>query len=250
METKNHLEGVASFFDQAIKEIANGNLSYKILDFGCGSGQLVRDLGAFGYTIYGCDVLSNDDNQSGKGLLKKIETQPYKLPFADNEFDVVISTFVLEHAQNTKECFHEIARVLKPGGYSLHLLPGKYYLPIEPHIYVPLVNWFWPKCPDWWLALWAYLGIRNGFQKDLSWKETYMINKSYCKEGLCYRSTKYYESLSREVFGHFFWPMIFYINHANGGFCRLARNLPFKGFLGKISRDLRMGFLVTQKIKD
>jgi SAM-dependent methyltransferase len=249
METKNHLEGAARFFDQAIKELANGNLSYKVLDFGCGSGQLVRELSAFGYTVYGCDVVLDDDNKSEKGLLRKIEIQPYKLPYENNQFDIVVSTSVLEHAQNTEECFQEIARVLKPGGYALHLLPGKFYLPTEPHIFVPLVSWFWPRCPNWWLALWAFLGIRNEFQKGLSWKQTYSQNKSYVKKNLCYKSTKYYEILSKEVFGQFLWPMVFYINHANGGFCRLARKLPFKGLSGILSRELRMGFLVTQKVK-
>lgn len=68
-----------------------------------------------------------------------ISMQPYRLPFAANEFDVVGSTSVLEHAQNTEECYRAIHRVL-PGGVALHGFPGKWYLPRKPHIYVPLVN--------------------------------------------------------------------------------------------------------------
>lgn len=33
MTESNHLDGIAVFFDKAIKEIAKGNLSFKILDF-------------------------------------------------------------------------------------------------------------------------------------------------------------------------------------------------------------------------
>ncbi len=247
MTESNHLDGIAVFFDKAIKEIAKGNLSFKILDFGCGSGQLAGELKSLGYEAYGCDVFLDSKVESQNSFLKKIATEPYKIPFEDEAFDVVISTSVLEHAQNTRECFYEIARVLKSGGYALHLLPGKYYLPTEPHIYVPLVSWFWPRVPNWWLALWAILGFRNEFQKNYSWKKTYEINKSYCEKNLCYRSTKYYEELSTEVFGNFSWPMLFYINQASGGFCRLARKLPLKSILGKISRELRMGFLVARK---
>ena len=239
----NHLEGIADFFCKAIKEIAQGDSSFKILDFGCGAGQIVSELAALGYEVYGCDVFLEHEST----LLKRISTHPYKIPFENEKFDIVISTSVLEHAQNTQECFYEIARVLKPGGYAMHLLPGKYYLPTEPNIYVPLVSWFWPRCPRWWLALWAILGIRNEFQQNLSWKETYTANKSYCEKGLCYRSSGYYETLSKKVFGNFAWPMLFYINNSSGGFGRLARKLPLKAFLGKVSRELRIGFLVTRK---
>ena len=248
METKNHLEGIANFFNKAITEIANGDLSFKILDFGCGAGQLVRELRSLGYEAYGCDIGLDSEQELEKSFLKEIQINPYRLPFENEQFNIVISTSVLEHAQNTRECFQEIFRALKPGGYALHLLPGKYYLPTEPHIYVPLVSWFWPHCPRWWLALWAILGIRNEFQKGLSWKETYNSNKNFCKNGLCYRSTKYYEFLSNELFGNFSWPMLFYINYAGGGFSRLAKKLPFKVVLGKISREFRMGFLATKKM--
>jgi SAM-dependent methyltransferase len=247
MAENNHLDGIASFFDKAIKEIVERDSPLKILDFGCGSGQLARELRSFGYEAYGCDVFLDSEVESQNNFLKKILIEPYKIPFDDGSFDVVISTSVLEHAQNTQECFYEISRVLKPGGYALHIFPGKYYLPTEPHIHVPMVSWFWPRVPNWWLALWAILGIRNEFQKNYSWKKTYEMNKSYCEKGLCYRSTRYYEKLSKEVFGNFSWPMLLYINQTNGGFCSLARKLPFKSILGKISRELRMGFLANRK---
>jgi len=247
MEENNHLEGAGAFFDKAIKELAKGNLSFKVLDFGCGSGQLARDLQSLGYDVYGCDVYLDKDSDNKRGYLKKIETEPYKLPFDDDTFDIVISTSVLEHAQNTQECFYEIYRVLKPGGYAMHLLPGKYYLPTEPHIFVPLVSWFWPAVPNWWLALWAFLGVRNEFQKSYSWQKTYELNKSYCKKHLCYRTTKFYNQLCKQVFGNFSWPMLFYINESGGGLSRLARKLPFKSLFGIVSRELRMGFLTMQK---
>lgn len=247
MPENNHLEGVPVFFNTAIKELAGGNLSFKILDFGCGAGQLVKELRSLGYDAYGCDVFLDSKTESENGFLKKITMEPYKIPFGDGQFDIITSTSVLEHAQNTPECFYEIARVLKPGGYALHLLPGKFYLPTEPHIYVPLVSWFWPRIPDWWLALWAILGIRNEFQKSYSWQQTYAANKQYCANNLCYRSTGYYENLSTKVFGNFSWPMCFYIDHAGGGFSRLAKKLPFKSFWGGVSREFRMGFLVTKK---
>lgn len=39
-----------------------------------------------------------------------------KLTFEDNSFDIVISRLAFHHFSNPKQCFSEMARVLKPGG--------------------------------------------------------------------------------------------------------------------------------------
>jgi ubiquinone/menaquinone biosynthesis C-methylase UbiE len=38
-------------------------------------------------------------------------------PFGNNEFDVVISSFVIEHLKNPQNLFSEAFRALKSGGY-------------------------------------------------------------------------------------------------------------------------------------
>lgn len=245
-----HLRGVPHFFDKAIKELANGNTSYKILDFGSGAGKLIQSLRKLGYEAYGCDINPCGLSPEINGYLKPIEMTPYRLPYEDNSFDIVVSTSVLEHALNTEECFQEIHRVLKPGGHAMHILPSKWYLPTEPHIFVPLVNWFWPHCPKWWLALWAILGKRNSFQIGQPWKSVYLSNIDFCRDGLCYHTRTYYEKLSLKIFGHYAWPMKFFLHNSEGGFSALYHKLPFKNLMGKIFRDFRMGFLVTKKEMD
>jgi len=108
----------------------------RILDFGCGRGNLVDLFLQRGFDAYGCDVESYwPDDHFKVERLGRITQDPYQLPFDENTFDFVVSTSVLEHAQNKKECFLEIHRVLRPGGYSMHLHPGKWYSPYEPHVY-------------------------------------------------------------------------------------------------------------------
>ena len=166
---------VAQFFDAAALALMGriGNLT--VLDFGCGDGALVADLRSNGWTAFGCDFPGVVPEGDG---LRAIVPEPYTLPFDDGTFDLVVSTSVLEHAANKRECFEEIARVLRPGGCAMHLYPPKWYLPREPHILVPLVNWFWPRCPRAWLALWTKLGIRNSFQATMTWRQAVCIQRA------------------------------------------------------------------------
>ena len=245
------IDNTAIFLKAAIKELGgfNGPALVKVMDFGCGKGRLVQALFRLGFDAYGSDRKAYwlDDQLPVSERLSTISMSPYRLPFDENTFDVVVSTSVLEHAQNTEDCFREIRRVLKPGGWSMHLYPGKWYLPYEPHIYVPLVNFFWPHCPKWWLGLWALLGVRNEFQKQKPWQTVAALNHSYCQEGLIYITTRKYQELSLKVFGNCHWPMQFYIDNAPGGMARIFKRLPFKALSGVLAREMRMGFLVQQK---
>lgn len=151
-----------------------------ILDLGCGAGTHVAALRARGFDAWGCDIpdpKSSDFPRDGatKGHLRPIETQPYRLPFEDNRFDWVISSQVLEHVMDYPAAFNEIRRVLKPGGTSLHVFPSRLVL-IEPHIFVPLASVIQNRP---WLHLWAWLGVRNGYQAGRAAREVARINYEY-----------------------------------------------------------------------
>jgi SAM-dependent methyltransferase len=48
------------------------------------------------------------------------------MPFEDNSFDVVICNHVLEHVENDMKAMSEILRVMKPGAYSILLVPNDF----------------------------------------------------------------------------------------------------------------------------
>jgi SAM-dependent methyltransferase len=242
------------FVDGAIRTIcehgdATDRRSVRVLDFGCGAGTLVRGLLDRDYDAYGCDVAGEYTRMLdvGEERIGMIVPVPYRLPYPDDHFDVVLSTSVLEHAQNKEECFREIHRVLKPGGSSFHILPSKWYLPREPHIFVPLANFLWPDVPLWYLQIWARLGIRNSFQVGKPWREVARLNYEYCQRGLSYWSHGELIRLSKEVFGNYSCPMDYFIEHSDGGAAALCRKLPFRPLTSWLVSRLRMFFIVSRK---
>jgi len=129
----------------------------------------------------------------------------------------------------------------------MHLFPGKWYLPREPHILVPLANYFYPRCPTWWFAMWAVLRCGHPEHKRAGWRYTVKACRDFFDNGVIYLTSRQHERLSRQVFGNCEWPMEFYIEHGHGAFATLCRKLPMRRLWGVLSREFRMAFLLQRK---
>jgi 2-polyprenyl-3-methyl-5-hydroxy-6-metoxy-1,4-benzoquinol methylase len=87
-----------------------------ILDFGCGSGVLVKALRAKGIEAYGIELDRRPIRENIPG-----EIQDYihlydgscPLPFADEQFQSIIAIEVIEHIPKYDEVLEEIARITK-----------------------------------------------------------------------------------------------------------------------------------------
>lgn len=110
-------------FDELLSPSLEGQT---VLDAGCGTGW-------FSARAVSCKgkVTSLD---TGRKLLeetsKKCDTirvvgSVLSLPFADDSFDVVISSEVIEHTTNPVLAISEMCRVLKPGGKLVLTTPNK-----------------------------------------------------------------------------------------------------------------------------
>jgi len=93
-----------------------------ILDVGCGSGAVTKDLAAHtNGTIIALDD-SLDMVEVAKRILKNSKNvylcvgDAHRLPFKDNSFDISICNLVLMWAKNPQQVVKEMARVVKPGG--------------------------------------------------------------------------------------------------------------------------------------
>ena len=210
----------------------------KILDFGCGSGSAVVEARAKGLDVFGCD-LSNGLGSAPKvlverGVLRGIDMSNYRIPFENDQFDLVASHQVLEHVQKYEEVLREIRRVLKLGGISIHMFPSR-YSPIEPHVSVPLATMIRSMN---WLKIWAYLGIRNEYQNDLPARKVAELNYQYLNT-----STNYLTK--RELRHHFSksFPFVLFVEKeylaAGNGYGPLIAKLPvvpslFGAFLSRV----------------
>lgn len=98
----------------------NSILGYQLvagdaLEVGCGSGR-VHEIIAVNHLYTGCDI-STEMLELHRGNLPKsdlvLQTDPYKLPFDDGNFDNVICISVLQHMEHPELLIPELCRVTK-----------------------------------------------------------------------------------------------------------------------------------------
>jgi SAM-dependent methyltransferase len=114
-----------------LAEVAGHHLSAggKVLDLGCGTGDLARHLSYTGYRVTGCDISENmlaqasvsDPAREIEWVLLNADWQA--LPFASCSFDAVIAASVLEYVRSPEFVLPECARVLRPGAVMLCTVP-------------------------------------------------------------------------------------------------------------------------------
>jgi len=119
---------VAGFYENSLKQHAKGRL----LDLGCGNVPLYH-----AYREHVTDNICADwVNTLHKNDYLDSECDLAKdLPFADNEFDTIILSDVLEHIPEPDRLWKEMARILAPGGKIIMNVPFFYWLHERPHDY-------------------------------------------------------------------------------------------------------------------
>jgi len=96
--------------------------SGRVLDFGAGGGEQAIRLQELGFEVDAVDLESSPHRE--KRLFPVRCYDGRTLPFADGHFDAVMSSNVLEHVDDLPLVLSELARVLRPDGLMLHILPS------------------------------------------------------------------------------------------------------------------------------
>ncbi len=112
--------------------------SLVVLDLGCGSGGVMELFSRQVLVSVGIDSDIKSLSLHRDDASKLVAGNLAVLPFDDAVFDLVISSWVLEHLTDPQLVFSEIARVLKQGGHFVFLTPNRNNL-------VTILNRLMPK---------------------------------------------------------------------------------------------------------
>ena len=112
---------------KVIPKLLEKNSKAKICDLGCSWGHLVINAAkTIGSTeIYGVDCEERSlQGASEQGIKVFLSDLNGPLPFADETFDVIIASNVIEHLNKTDFFCKEIHRCLREGGYTIITTPN------------------------------------------------------------------------------------------------------------------------------
>jgi len=124
VNSKRHAQKNLELVERLFNRIDLRN-TIQVLEIGCGVGIVSAHLtNRYNMNVVGIDLDSeqiaiakmyNKENDH----LKFIEADSTKLSFGDQEFDMVLSIYVLHHIGNWQKTLEEIDRVLKQNGYFI-----------------------------------------------------------------------------------------------------------------------------------
>lgn len=105
----------------------------RLLDWGCGFGQVSALLRAEGVDVVAFDVRpglvapTRERLERFPEIEAHVTSDPVALPFETDSFDTVLSCGVLEHVEDPDGSLDELRRVLKPGGiFHVVNLPNRF----------------------------------------------------------------------------------------------------------------------------
>ena len=125
-----------------MENVAGDLKGWKVLDIGCGDGYLVNRLLKEGVDAYGCDItLAGIPNPSPRFR----QCPAWRLPYKDGEFELTITTDVLEHIP--EEMIPQVAREIQriTSRISVHIIatfPERKYQGHEVHLTVRPMEWW------------------------------------------------------------------------------------------------------------
>jgi SAM-dependent methyltransferase len=106
-----------------VHELAGGALEWlaaqpgeRILDLGCGDGQLTQRIAATGADVAGADASPQMVAAARSRGVSADEADAESLPYASGTFDAVFSNAALHWVRDQDAMLAQVRRVLKPGG--------------------------------------------------------------------------------------------------------------------------------------
>jgi len=115
-------EIVFSYLDEIRKLSANPPL---LLDIGCGTGLITKEVAKHGFTAKGIDFsIIAVEKAKSRGVTAEVVDLDDGIPDKDGTYDVVLAGDIIEHVFDPMSVIKEAGRVIKPGGYFLITIPN------------------------------------------------------------------------------------------------------------------------------
>jgi SAM-dependent methyltransferase len=125
---------LAQFAEGLARRVPPGG---RVLDLGCGTGDLARVADAAGLRVTACDISpemlrraasggsgrAGPDGSGGAVGWVCLEPRWRRLPFESAAFDAVVAASVMEYVERPVDVLSECARVLRPAGIVLCTVP-------------------------------------------------------------------------------------------------------------------------------
>ncbi len=110
------------------KKVANSATSYinndsYILDLGCGTSMISQHIKQNSANFFECDISFEMLQQKRDKKSFQIQCDFENLPFCDNSFDVLVSSFALQWLSSFQNNFIKISQLLKNKGSFIFCLP-------------------------------------------------------------------------------------------------------------------------------
>lgn len=97
---------------------------FRILDAGCGTGQMTKRLEAIGHAIGLDSAQEAIDYARSRGVKRLVRGSITAPPFADGSFDCVLALDVIEHVDDDMGILTSLYHVIKPGGHLIITVPA------------------------------------------------------------------------------------------------------------------------------
>ena len=106
----------ANFYSKYTDFLKPDAQSARVLDVGCGAGQVVGRLTEAGFEAYGVDVSEPNIQRAGEFSSRCQMYDGKNLPFPNDHFRSVGALNVLEHVEEPEQFIQELTRVTQPNG--------------------------------------------------------------------------------------------------------------------------------------
>jgi len=145
MRRQEQIDAVAAFYNdvdttrppsitdreriKAINHLFERKTSDRFLDIGCYDGTKTTYIAEIvsAKEVYGIDFLEDRLAMASELGIKTVHVdlnQPKQIPFVSASFDLIFIGDVIEHVFSPDHLLQEVARLLKPGGYTIITTPN------------------------------------------------------------------------------------------------------------------------------